>query len=108
MKVESPEISFQYEEVLDHEPEINPATDYLIDCKRCGEFRHKSWFQVNWPACAACMQFDKLFLDNLTYELIMRDPKGVMPQFQPGPDLSIADMRLKPLRAERPVKRRRR
>jgi hypothetical protein len=104
----TPEISFRYEEPVDHDPEINPATDYLIECKRCGEFRHTSWFQVNWPACAACMQFDKLFLDNLTTELIMRDPQGIMPQFQPGPDLSIADMKLKPLSPHRPVKRRRR
>jgi hypothetical protein len=104
----TPEISFRYEETIDHDPEINPATDYLIECKRCGELRHKSWFQVNWPACAACMQFDKLFLDNLTTELIMRDPQGIMPQFSPGPDLSIADMKLKPLSPDRPVKRRRR
>ena len=75
----TPELSFRYEETVDHDPEINPATDYLIECKRCGEFRHKSWFQVNWPACAACMQFDKLFLENLTTELIMRDPHGIMP-----------------------------
>ena len=108
MKVDGPAISFTHEAVLDHDPEINPSTDYLIECKRCGEFRHTSWFQVNWPACAACMQFDKLFLENLTTELIMRDPMGVMPQFSPGPDLSIADMKLKPLAENRPVKRRRR
>ena len=67
------EISFRVEDVLDHDPEINPATDYLIECKRCGEIRHKSWFQVNWPACAHCMKFESLFLDNLTDELVMAD-----------------------------------
>lgn len=54
------------------------------------------------------MQFDKLFLENLTYELIMRDPKGIMPEFAPAPDLSIADMKLKPLSPNRPTRKRRR
>ena len=95
-----PAISFRVEDVLDHDPEINPATDYLIECKRCGEFRHKSWFQVNWPACAACMQFDKLFLDNLTDELVMADIRRVQ--------AAELTQQLPPSSPRRPVKRRRR
>lgn len=94
------EISFRVEDVLDHDPEINPATDYLIECKRCGEFRHKSWFQVNWPACAACMQFDKLFLDNLTDELVMADIRRVQ--------AAELTQQPHPSSPRRPVKRRRR
>ena len=94
------EISFRVEDVLDHDPEINPATDYLIECKRCGEIRHKSWFQVNWPACAACMQFDKLFLDNLTDELVMADIRRVQ--------AAELTQQLPQSSHRRPVKRRRR
>ncbi len=94
------EISFRVEDVLDHDPEINPATDYLIECKRCGEFRHKSWFQVNWPACAHCMKFESLFLDNLTDELVMADIRRVQ--------AAELTQQLPQSSHRRPVKRRRR
>ena len=100
MKVESPEISFLVEDVLDHDPEVNPATDYLIECKRCGEIRHKSWFQVNWPACAHCMKFESLFLDNLTDELVMADIRRVQ--------AAELTQQLPQSSHRRPVKRRRR
>ena len=94
------EISFRVEDVLDHDPEINPATDYLIECKRCGEIRHKSWFQVNWPACAHCMKFESLFLDNLTDELVMADIRRVQ--------AAELTQQLPQSSHRRPVKRRRR
>lgn len=102
-----PNISFPYEPTLDHDPEINPATDYLIQCQRCGEWRHRSWFRVHHPACAACMQFERLYLDNLTFELAMRDPYGMMPEFVPMAP-TRADAKLPPLRSDRPVKKQRR
>lgn len=103
-----PIIEFAPTEEIDHDPEINPATDYIIQCPRCGEYRHKSWFRVNWSACAACMQFEKLFLDNLTFDLAMADPAGVSPQFKPAPT-AINDLKLRPLSTnfQRPRKRKR-
>lgn len=93
-------IEIPFEPTIDHDPEINPSTDYLIQCGRCSEYRHKSWFQVNWPACAACMQFDKLFLDNLTDELVMADIRRVQ--------AAELTQQPHPSSPRRPVKRRRR
>lgn len=103
-----PKLEIVSSEALDHDPEINPSTDYLIECPRCGEFRHKSWFRVNWPACAACMQFEKLFLENLTFGLAMADPAGVAPRFEPIP-ANLNDLKLRPLSEhhQRPRRRKR-
>ncbi len=94
------EIQFRHEEELDHDPEINPATDYIILCERCNSYRHRSWFQVNWPACAACMKFESLFLDNLTDELVMADIRRVQ--------AAELTQQLPQSSHRRPVKRRRR
>ena len=94
------EISFRVEDVLDHDPEVDPSVDYLVECPRCNELRHKSWMNTGWPACAACMQFDKLFLDNLTDELVMADIRRVQ--------AAELTQQLPPSSPRRPVKRRRR
>lgn len=70
---EKSRVILPYEKPIDHEPGINPETDYLRDCPRCGEVRHRSWFRVEWPACAACMKQEELWIDSLAAELMRQD-----------------------------------
>lgn len=72
-----------YEKPRDHEVGINPGTDYLRECPRCGEFRHTSWFHVGQPACAHCMQFEKVYIEELSKELMRRDPLHLLPEPSP-------------------------
>lgn len=100
MKVETPAISFPVEPVLDHDPEVDPGVDYLVECPRCNQIRHKSWMHTGWPACAMCMQTESLFLDNLTDELVMADIRRVQ--------AAELTQQPHPSSPRRPVKRRRR
>ena len=69
-----------YAQSPDREPGINPGTDYLRECPRCGEFRHTTWFHVGHAACIHCMQFEKIYLEELSKELMRRDPLHLLPE----------------------------
>lgn len=53
------------DENLNRPEEINPSTDYLIECPECGQYRHKSWFSVERRGCAACSFFGREYLNGL-------------------------------------------